>query len=226
MGAISLKYKCLILDHDDTAVDSTAFIHYPAHVQVMQLLRPEQEPISLEGWFLKNFDPGIMEYLTHELGFDEAEIEKEYEVWRNFTTSKIPHFYPGFIEALIAYRERGGIVAVVSHSEKSLIERDYLSYTGTMPFMPDIIFGWDYDKKKRKPSLYPVREIMKTYTLKADEMLVVDDLKPGVVMARSARISVAAAGWSHCIAEIEQYMRDNCDVYLENVADFEAFILS
>lgn len=226
MDATSLKYKCLILDHDDTAVDSTAFIHYPAHVQVMRLLRPEQEPISLEGWFMKNFDPGIMEYLTHELEFDEAEIEKEYEVWRNFTTSKIPHFYPGFIEALIAYRERGGIVAVVSHSEKSLIERDYLSYKGTMPFMPDIIFGWDYDKNKRKPSLYPVHEIMKTFKLQAEEMLVVDDLKPGVVMAHSARICVAAAGWSHCIAEIEQYMRDNCTVYLENVADFKAFILS
>ena len=226
MAVISLKYRGILLDHDDTAVDSTAFIHYPAHVEVMRLLRPGQKPINLEGWFLKNFDPGIMEYLTHELRFDEVEIEKEYEVWRDFTTSRTPHFYPGFIDALKTYRKRGGIVAVVSHSEKALIERDYLSQNGPTSFVPDVIFGWDYDKNKRKPSLFPVHEIMKTYDLAVDEMLVVDDLKPGVVMAHSANISVAAAGWSHRIAEIQQYMRDNCIAYMENIAEFKALILS
>ena len=25
-----MRYKCLVLDHDDTVVDSTASIHYPA----------------------------------------------------------------------------------------------------------------------------------------------------------------------------------------------------
>ena len=226
MDSSSLKYKCLILDHDDTAVDSTAFIHYPAHVEVMRLLRPDQKPISLEGWFLKNFEPGIMEYLTKELRFDENEIEKEYEVWRDFTTSRTPHFYPEFIDALVAYRKCGGIVAVVSHSEKTLIERDYAQHNGSTAFMPDIVFGWDYDKSKRKPSLYPVHEIMKTYDFSADEMLVVDDLKPGVVMAHAANIPVAAAGWSHCIAEIQQYMRDNCIAYLRNIAEFKSIILS
>ena len=103
---MSLRFKCVILDHDDTAVDSTASIHYQAHVEVMRILRPDQEPISLDGWFLKNFDPGIMEYLIDELRFDEAEIEKEYQVWRDFTTSSTPRFFPGFIEALIKYRKR------------------------------------------------------------------------------------------------------------------------
>jgi len=226
MAAASLKYRGIILDHDDTAVDSTASIHYPAHMEVMRIIRPEQKPISLEEWFLKNFDPGIMKYLITELRFDEAEIEKEYEVWRDFTTSSTPHFYPGFIDALIRYRKRGGVVAVVSHSEKALIERDYLSHRGPASFMPDIIFGWDYDESKRKPSLFPVHEIMKIYDLAADEMLVVDDLKPGVVMAQSANIPVAAAGWGHSIADIQQYMRDNCIAYCDNVADFEALILS
>jgi phosphoglycolate phosphatase/pyrophosphatase PpaX len=223
---MSLRFTCVILDHDDTAVDSTASIHYQAHVEVMRILRHDQEPISLDGWFLKNFDPGIMEYLINELHFDETEIEKEYEVWRDFTTSSTPHFYPGFIEALIKYRKRGGIVAVVSHSEKTLIERDYLSHNGPEPFMPDIIFGWDYDESKRKPSLYPIHGIMHTYALAAKEMLVVDDLKPGVVMAQSAHIPVAAAGWGHSIPEIQQYMRNNCIAYFDSVEEFESFILT
>ncbi len=221
-----MKFRCLILDHDDTAVDSTSSIHYPAHVEVMRILRPEQEPISLQGWFMKNFEPGIMNYLVGELQFSEEEIEKEYEVWRNFTTSRIPHFYPGFIEALSEYRRRGGTVAVVSHSEKALIERDYRNAGSAERFIPDIIFGWDYDESKRKPSLYPIHRIMNEFSLEPGELLMVDDLKPGVVMAHSARISVAAAGWGHSIPEIRQYMRSNCIAYFETVEEFAAFIIS
>ena len=33
-------FKCLILDHDDTAVASTPAIHYPAHLEAMRVLRP------------------------------------------------------------------------------------------------------------------------------------------------------------------------------------------
>ena len=31
-----MKYKCLILDHDDTIVNSTATIHYPAFQEYMK----------------------------------------------------------------------------------------------------------------------------------------------------------------------------------------------
>jgi phosphoglycolate phosphatase/pyrophosphatase PpaX len=222
----SLNYRCIILDHDDTAVDSTATIHYPAHVEVIRRLRPELQPISLDEWFLKNFQPGIMEYLTEELRFDEHEIRMEYDVWREFTTSRIPHFFPGFIEALIEYRGRGGLVAVVSHSEKPLIERDYASLEADLQFMPDIIFGWDYDAEKRKPSIFPVREIMKTFSLEPGDMLIVDDLKPGVLMAQAAGIDVAAAGWAHDIVPIRAFMRRYCIAYFETVRDFADHIVS
>ena len=32
----ALRYRCLVLDHDDTAVMSTPLIHYPAHVKAMK----------------------------------------------------------------------------------------------------------------------------------------------------------------------------------------------
>ena len=31
-----MKYKCLVLDHDDTVVDSTASIHYPAFLEAAE----------------------------------------------------------------------------------------------------------------------------------------------------------------------------------------------
>ena len=72
---MKLRYRCLIIDHDDTAVDSTARIHYPAHIEVMAILRPEIEPVTLRKWFCKNFHPGIMEYLTRELELTQPEME-------------------------------------------------------------------------------------------------------------------------------------------------------
>ena len=217
-----LRYTCLILDHDDTAVDSTAGIHYPAHLRMMKKLRPGHKPVSLEQWYLKNFNPGIMEYLLHELGLDELELKEEYKIWHQHTSDQIPHFYPGFIEALKIYREQNGKISVVSHSEKEFIERDYTANN----FMPDVIFGWNYDENKRKPHPWPVLETMKRTGIEASRILVVDDLKPGVLMAGEAGVHIAAAGWAHSIPDIESYMRKNCQVYFKTVAEFRVFILA
>ena len=223
---MDLKFKCLIIDHDDTAVNSTAIIHYPAHLEVLRLMRPTTTPITLEEWFLKNFHPGIMAYLTDELKMNEREIQKEYEIWREYTLTRVPKFYDGFIEALSEYRRIGGLIAVVSHSEEDIIKRDYLSCDSNRGLLPDIIFGWDYDEKKRKPSPYPVREILRIFRVRPDESLIVDDLKPGVIMAQASGVPFAAAGWGHDIIEIQEYMKKNSVVYFHTVRDFRRFILS
>ena len=222
---MALSYKCLILDHDDTAVDSSARIHYPAHCKVMEVLRPELKPIDLNGWFLKNFHPGIMHYLKAELGMNEQELQIEYKIWREFTTRIIPSFYPGFLEALLRYRDKGGLVAVVSHSEKDVILKHYRSSPQETGFLPDLVFGWDYDESRRKPSTWPVYEILRTFQLAKDETLIIDDLKPGVLMSQAAGIPVAAVGWAHQIPEIQFYMKDNCLVYFNNIQQFSDFIL-
>jgi len=129
---LPLKYKCLILDHDDTAVDSTSHIHHPAHLEAMKILRPGLKPLDLKGWFLINFDPGIMTYLTEELNLTSSELEEEFNIWRSFTSSRIPHFYPGFLELLHRYRKEGGLLAVVSHSQEDLIRRDYTHNTASL----------------------------------------------------------------------------------------------
>ncbi len=222
---MTLIHKCLIIDHDDTAVNSTAMIHHPAHIEVMRILRPKQKPINLDEWFLKNFHPGIMVYLTDELRFSEDEIQVEYKVWRDFTSNRIPQFYPGFIEALIEYRKRGGLVAVVSHSERDIIERDYKSYNGKEDFVPDIIFGWDYNEERRKPSPFPVQEILNYFGLDSSQALIIDDLRPGVLMGRATKVPVAGAGWGHSIPQIREYMQKNCVAYFETVEDFKNFII-
>jgi beta-phosphoglucomutase-like phosphatase (HAD superfamily) len=223
---MNLKYKCLLLDHDDTAVESTSTIHYPAHLNAMEKIRPSMKPISLEEWYQKNFHPGIMTYLRDELKMNEEEMKEEYKIWRKFTTSTTPSFYDGFIDTLKEFKKRGGYIAIASHSERDIIERDYKKEsTHGNGISPDLIFGWNNDKSKRKPNPFPVLETLKRLQLKREDILLLDDLKPGVLMAKEAGIKVAAAGWSHQIPEIVSYMKEQCDMYFQNIDQFANHIL-
>jgi phosphoglycolate phosphatase/pyrophosphatase PpaX len=220
-----LRYRCLILDHDDTAVNSSYTIHYPAHLEVMRQLRPQLEPVSFEGWMAKNFDPGVLEYLRDELGMDEEEIQLEYRIWRQYTTTRIPSFFPGFPQLLAEFKQNGGIITVVSHSEKELIERDYRKANHAASLMPDMVFGWDFDKTKRKPSPWPVSRILSSFDLEPQDALIVDDLKPGVVMAKASGVPAVAAGWAHDIPVIRDYMQAHCLHYFSEVSELREYLL-
>jgi beta-phosphoglucomutase-like phosphatase (HAD superfamily) len=215
----------LIIDHDDTAVDSTRRLHYPAHVKVMETLRPGKPVIDLETWFAKNFSPGILSFLIDELGLTEEELKLEHAIWREFTSREVPHFYPGFLEALAAYRARGGRVVVVSHSEAHVIRSHYEVAGNGHDVMPELVFGWEMAADKRKPSPYPVLETLRRLELEPRDVLVVDDLKPGIDMALAAGVDAAAAGWSHHIPAIREFMQRTCVAYFETVPEFAEFIL-
>lgn len=221
-----LRYTCLIIDHDDTAVDSSEEIHYPAHLEMMRRLRPQLSPVTLDQWFQKNFDPGVVRFLVDELGLTKEELIQEFEIWRSFTSSRIPHFYPGVLDLLRWFRSRGGKIAVVSHSERDLIERDYRSASPEDPIIPDLIFGWDHDESRRKPHPWPALETLARFGCGAEEAIILDDLKPGVLMGQASGVAVAAAGWGHRIPAIRAYMERNCLGYFEAVADFAAYLQS
>jgi len=219
------RYRCLILDHDDTAVDSTGRIHYPAHRRTMEILRPGEEPVDLETWFAKNFEPGIMRYLVEEVGLTPEELEVEHRVWREFTSRETPKFFPGFLEALAAYRAQGGMFVVVSHSEAGVIRAHYREASNGFRLSPDLVFGWDLGPERRKPQPYPVLETLKRLDLGPRDVLVVDDLKPGIDMAVAAGVDAAAACWSHDIPAIRDFMDRSCVAAFASVSEFAEFIL-
>lgn len=219
-----MHYRLLLIDHDDTAVDSTAVVHYPAHLEALKVLRPGLPRPTIEQWWMANFDPGIMEHLVHVLGMNEAELATEFEIWRSFTASRMAPFFPGFRELLCAFRDRGGRVAVVSHSERENILRDYRQ-PGSAAFEPDLVFGWDHDPARRKPDPWPAREALARLGVDAGEALVVDDLRPGVLMARAAGVAAVGAGWAHRVPRIRDWMRGNCLAYFDTVGEFGAFLL-
>lgn len=218
-----MKYRCLILDHDDTVVKSTPDIHYPSFIEALKVLRPDREALSLEEFISYCFNPGFSELCKDVLKFNEDEQEHQYKIWKSYTKRKVPDFYPGFPELLTEYKNLGGIICVVSHSESEQIARDYML---KCKFNPDLIFGWELEEHQRKPHPYPIIEIMKRFDLDSHEILVVDDLKPGLDMARSCNVPFAGAGWSHIIQEIRDYMKTNSDYYFSTVNAFKEFIRS
>ena len=129
--------------------------------------------------------------------------------------------YPGIREMLEEQRARGGRICVISHSFTENILRDYR--VNGLP-EPDAVYGWEYPPEQRKPSPWPIRDIMEKFGCKPEEMLVVDDLKPGYDMARAVNVPFAAAGWANDIPEIETFMRKNCDRYFKTVAALGAFL--
>jgi len=215
-----MKYQCIILDHDDTTVDSSASIHFPAHLEVMKKLRPGYPVINLDTWFEMNFHPGIMVYLTEKIGLNEKEMEEEFLIWQEFNADRNPPFYPGLPELLKEFKDKGGIIAVASHSTEEHIRRHY--EIGAAEIMPEFIFGWDHNPEKRKPSPWPVLQILEQTHLEPEKILVVDDLKPGVQMARAAGVSVFAAGWGHSVPSIRKAMTDLCDLWLPDIEALRA----
>ena len=216
-----MKYTCLVLDHDDTVVNSTATIHYPAFLAFMKTARPDIH-FSLEEYFALNFEPGVIPLFRDICGLSETEMKQEEAFWAEYVKGHIPKAYDGMKEILHAYKQQGGLICVISHSFSHYIHRDYAA--NGLP-EPDLIFGWDMAPENRKPSPFALYEIERKFDLRPDQILVLDDLKPGYEMAQAAGVPFAAAGWANDVPQIENFMRENCDLYFKQVDAFGRWLL-
>lgn|SRR5699024_55288 len=219
---LDLHYKCLILDHDDTAVKSTPEIHYPSFAEALEQLRPNERPVTYQEFVKYCFHPGFSALCTNIMQFTEEEQQKQQQIWKRYTSSATPDFYELFVETITEFKRKGGIITVVSHSEKDKIERDYASHCG---FLPDAVFGWELPEHQRKPNAYPIREILKRFHIPEHAALVLDDSKPGLDMANSCNVDFASAGWSHSIPEIKNQMKKESLYYFETVQQFNQLVL-
>ena len=213
-----LKYRCLVLDHDDTVVKSTKEIHFPSFKRTIAEVKPQLK-ITEEDFVTNCFDPGFFEYMEKILGFTEAEMTYQLESWLKYIEDKIPAAYDGIAEVIHRQREEGGLVCVVSHSYSEIIKRDYTSRFGCLP---DRIYGGEEPEERRKPSVFPILDIMCAFSLDKKDIAVVDDLLPGLKMATAAGVDFMCAGWSHSVKKIADIMRAESGVYLESTGELYA----
>ena len=193
-----MKFPCLVLDHDDTVVNSTATVHFPCFAEYTAKFFPKAKRYTLEEYILKNFSPGVYEFFHGEVGMTEQH--------------HVPQAYAGMRELLWDYVNAGGTICVVSHSLSPNILRDYRE--NGLP-EPELVYGWEVPKERRKPQPYALFDIMEKL-----------HLKPGYDMARAANVPFAAALWSNDIPEIEAFMRGNCGLCFKTVAQFRDYLFS
>jgi len=216
-----LKYPCLILDHDDTVVQSETTINYPYFCYILDQFRPGAT-ITLKEYMQGCYHPGFADMCRQKYQFTEQELIDEYSGWMGYMRTHIPAPYPGIEQIIRRQKEQGGMVCVVSHSSKENITRDYMTHFG---ILPDAIYGWDLPEAQRKPNPYPLEHIMSTYGFQPHELLVVDDLKPAWQMARAAGVSVAFAAWSKTdVPEIVAEMTKLCDFAFHTPEKLEDFL--
>ena len=215
-----LRYKCLVLDHDDTVVQSEATVNHPFFIEFLKEYRPGMT-ISQQEYISGCFHPGYIEMCRQRFAFTDEELLTEYNGWKEYIRSHVPEAYPGIGKVIADFKRAGGIVCVVSQSAQENIARDYRIH---FCLEPDAIYGWDLEPEHRKPNPWALHAIMEKYGLTPEDLLVVDDMKAAVGMARAAGTKIAFAGWGrkdfpHICSEMEAV----CDYSFyspEALADF------
>lgn len=180
--------------------------------------------MDLDTWFVKNHGVGISHFFQEEIKWTPEERKEEIRIWFEYAAEHMPPFYPGFLEMMRRFVAAGGILVVCSHSAEHMIRAHYEKQGGGL--MPAAIYGWVEDRSKMKPNPFPVLDVMQRFGLKREDIAVLDDLSPGIQMAKAAGVTSCAAGWGdgHKVKVIHDDMKALCDYYFDSVSQFEDFI--
>ena len=216
-----LKYPCLVLDHDETVVQSEKTIGYPCFCNTLSRIRPGQT-LTLDEYVQGCHDLGFVEMCRKNWKFSDAELQEEYQDWMEYVKVHVPDPFPGIERIIRRQREEGGIIGVVSHSSSRNITRESELHFG---LLPDAIYGCDLPEDLQKPNPYPLEDIMRRYGLKPEELLVVDDMKLAWRMAHPLGVPIAFAAWGKVdFPEMAQEMRDLCEFTFETTKSLEEFL--
>ena len=216
-----LKYPCLVLDHDDTVVQTEKTIGYPYFCYILNQFRPG-ETISFTDYVHDCHNYGFAEMCRRRWQFTEEEQKAEYAGWMDYVLTHIPEVFPGIADVIRHQKEAGGLVCVVSHSSVQNITRDYRYHFG---IHPDAIYGWDYPEHLRKPNSFPLEDIMHRFSLTPQDILVVDDMKLAWMMAHPLGVDIAFAGWGKLeFPELSEEMRSICNYSFNSAQELAKFL--
>ena len=216
-----LKYRCLVLDHDDTVVQTMRTLSYPFWCLELEQFRPGTT-MTLEDYILKCYQYGFADMCRVCCGFTDEELALEHKQWMEYIMNNIPAPFPGIGNIIRRQKEAGGLICVVSHSSFDNISRDYRVHFG---IQPDAIYGWERPPRERKPNPWPLEDIMRRFDLTPQEILVVDDMKLACQMAHPLGVAVAYAGWDDMgVPELRREMQELCAFSFESTESLEKFL--
>jgi len=153
-------------------------------------MKPGTTPMTLKEYFKINHNPGFLEYLFNTFG--EKDCVEMGQFWEEEVRKyPSPQFQPGMVEFLKDFTSQGGKFSVISLGYEGMIKKA-LDEQG---LKADYITGFTEDETKRKPAPYPAREALRLMKLKPEDCLLVDDMSPGLEMARTVGVKPCLATW-------------------------------
>lgn len=216
-----LKYPCLVLDHDDTVVQTLKTLSYPFWCLELEQFRPGTTMTASE-FVLECYRWGFADMCRKIFQFTDEEMALEHKQWKEYIMQNIPEPFPGMHRILHRQKELGGKIFVVSHSNSDTISRDYDAHFG---ILPDAIYGWERPAHERKPNTFPLEDIMEKYGYRPEDILVVDDMQLACQMAEPLGVQVAFAGWDEMgVPQQREDMKRRCAFSFDSVEDLEKFL--
>ena len=216
-----LKYPCLVLDHDDTVVQTERTIGYPYFRDYIERIRPGKT-LSYPEYVRDCNNMVFADMCRQRWQFTEDELLEEYLGWKEYSRKNIPPICPGIDRVIRKQKDSGGLICVASLSTREIIERDFMHHFG---FLPDAIYDYDLPAEKRKPNAYALLDITKRFQLNRTDLLMVDDMKLGWTMAENAGVDTAFAGWSKLeFPELTEEMRSICTFSFRHPDELYTFL--
>lgn len=220
-GETMRRFKCLVLDHDDTVVQTEKTIGYPYFRDYIERIRPGMT-LSFPEYVRSCNNTIFADMCREKWQFTDQELMEEYTGWKAYSRVNIPAVCPGIGNVIRRQKELGGLICVSSLSTREIIERDFMHHFG---LLPDAIYDYDLPPEQRKPASYALTDIMDKFHLLPEEMLMLDDMKLGILMAKDAGVPTAFAGWSkRDFPELVAEMQSLCDHAFDHAAELEAFL--
>ena len=216
-----MRYKCLILDHDETVVQTEKTIGYPFFRRFLEKVRPGIT-VSLQDYAKDCHDFGFVDMCRKKYAFTDDELKEEHSTWTQYLQTHVPEIFPGIEQIVRLQKQSGGLLCVVSHSGEETIRRDYRVHFG---LEPDCVYGWDLPEHQRKPNTYPLEQILNTYSLSPTDILVVDDAQLACQMAKPLGVDVAYAAWGKKdFPTLDAQMRKICKYTFETTEELKFFL--
>ena len=216
-----LKYPCLVLDHDDTVVETEKPIGYPYFRDYIEKIRPGKT-LSYAQYVSDCNNMVFADMCREKWQMTEEEEREEYLGWKAYSRLHIPPVCEGMDRIIKRQKELGGLICVASLSTREIIDRDFMAHFG---FLPDAVYDYDLPRELRKPNPYALQDIMERFGLKPDQLLMIDDMSMGCQMAKSVGVASAFAGWSKAeFPELCKDMDQYCDFSFYSTKELEEFL--
>ena len=216
-----LKFPCLVLDHDDTVVQTEKAIGYPYFRDFLSRIRPGTD-LTFSQYVHKCNNMVFADMCRHEWQFTDDELQEEYTGWKACSRRNIPPLCLGIDMVIRKQKELGGIICVASLSTKEIIQRDFLHHFG---FLPDAIYDYDLPASQRKPNPFALTDIMDRFNINANDIIVIDDMKLGWEMAKCVGVASGFAGWSKAdFPELKKEMAQLCDYSFNSAQELAQFL--